>query len=288
MSKGSKSSLFYAYRYFIVHTGQQSFLSYKSENRKMIHEMTEACIENKKIAVKIHERRHLLIYIRSYNNNIHLFKFCKDITITKYELNEQASDIVETKESNLPFIYLIIDLSKQRVLLEKKTTVFHDMVKTKNTFRQFVETYFHDINYTFSIDEISDTRTFWQNVSSADEIYELSLYLRSPNFFGGIFETNEFLKEVNKALNNEETDVKFKNTNGNLNISHESMDDPLKYASAGGGSWSLKIKRKNNKHKTTITSRQSVKTIEFENLEEEISIFSEDYIIEKINSIDEI
>lgn len=282
---GEKGVLFYAYRYFVVHSGQISL--FEKGKRNIIEELVNECQQKKKLIFEIDNRKHLLIHAKSYNAEIHLFKFCKDFPITKFKLDEKLSDIIESKESNFPYIFVLIDITQQIILLEKKTTVFQTIAACKNVFSLFVETYIHDPNYSFSMDEITDSRTFWANIEDAEQIFELKLNLKSPNLFGGIYETNDFLKKIKKSFNNEETDIKLKNKNGNLTVTHDAMDDPLKYAGSGGGNWRLVLKRKGRTKRTSVSSSKSVKTIEITDFEEEYRLIPGKEVMDKIRSIDD-
>ncbi len=283
--KDERSTLFYAYRYFIIHSGQQSLFK---EKRELIKELVDRCILERKLEINIENRKHLLIHARTFSDNVQLFKFSKDIPVTKFMLDEKTSDIIESKESNYPFIFIFIDTSKQMILLEKKTSVYNTIKQSEHVFKTFVDSYYFDPNYTFTMDEITDNSSFWSNIERSEKIYELTLNLKSPNLFGGILETNSFLKKVKEKLNNEETDIKVKNSKGELTINHETLDDPLKYASSGGGHWELKLKRKGRSRKTVVKSECCVKTIEVTRFEEEYTMFPEHGILEKIKNIDEL
>jgi len=255
--------------------------------RNVIVEMVKKCETDRKILLEIDNRQHILLFVRKYSDNVYLFKFCRDFPITKYDFDELNSDVIESKESNFPYIFVLVDTEKQIICLESKTTVFQKIESCRNIFKGFVITYIHDLDYTFSMDEITFISTFWEIIASCDKIYELKLNLKSPNLFGGIYDTNQFLKNLKESFNNDETDVKLKSNSGNLKVTHEELEDPLKYAGGGGGHWELSVIKRGRTKKTTIKSNKSVKTIEIKNFEEEFKFFSDNEILEKINSIDD-
>ncbi len=282
----SKGHLFYVYRYFIVHSGQLSLFNQQKgsqQGKNKIQFLVSECIEKNKIICDIADRKHILLFVKNISEDIALFKFSKDAPVTRYQLDD--SDIIESRESNFPYVFVIIDTKQQLICLEHKTNVFAKIEICKNSFSSFVDHFIHDLNYTFSMDEISDSGSFWDNVQNAERIYQLQLNLRSPNLFGGIYETNAFLKKIKELFNNDECAFNLKNSAGNLNITKEAMDDPLQYASSGGGSWKLTITKKGRKKKTTVSSKKSVKTLEINDFEERYSLFGKNNIIDKIHEL---
>ena len=138
------------------------------------------------------------------------------------------------------------------------------------------------------MDEISDIASFWDTVKEAERIYEMNLYLRSPNLFGGAFRTNELLEMLKKYTNNDEVDISLKNDSGSLNIDTE-MEDPLNYVVNGGGKWKITYGRKGKKRKKTVSSASKVKLVEIDNFAEysdqNISLFPLEDIYHKIEEL---
>ena len=283
----SKNISFYCYRYFVVHSGQQDLFSDEESRKRVISNLISNCIKAKNISVDMNNSTYMLLHMKKIADGVNLFKFSRDSLITTYQFDEQRADIIEVKGANYPFIYVIIDSARQIVLLEYKSTVFQKVSQAKNAFQLFLVNYVHDINYTITLQEISNSMTFWDAVSEASKIFEITLSLKSPNFLGSKYTTNELLKEVKSAINNDETEIKFKNNQGNLNVNKEHLEDPLKYAGNGGGSWKIRYIRKGTATKRTLSSQSEVKTIEITDSEEEFSLFSEDTLIEEIKKISE-
>ncbi len=281
----SSPSMFYAYRYFVVKDAQTTLFN---DDNSPISQLIKKCETEKQITLEVENRRDLLLYIQKYNKHTYLFKFCRDFPITKYDYDAEREDIVESIESNYPFIYVIIDTNKQIILLEYKTSIYTRIDACKSAFKSFVITYIHNLNYSFSMDEIINLTTFWETVQDADKIFELKLNLKSPNLFGSALSTNELLKKLKIDFNNDELDMNLKNTNGKLNISKETVGDAIDYAGAGGGHWKLSLIRKGQIKKTTVNSSKSVKTIEVTNFEDELRLEGDHEIIEKIKSIEDI
>ena len=141
MDRENSSKQFYAYRYFLVDNGQMqvSDLLENSQPTKIhpIDRMIENCIRDKIITRMVDNKDYMLVSCESASCDVRIFKFGKDMPITRFGLSETGSDIVEKKESSYPFIYVIIDKTKQIILLEKKTTIYANATQSKNSFHKF-------------------------------------------------------------------------------------------------------------------------------------------------------
>lgn len=279
------ASLFYAYRYFVVKNEQMTLFV---NNISPIIDLVKKCETEKQISIEVEQRQDLFLHIHKYNEHTHLFKFCRNFPIKKYDYDAVNADIIESRESNYPFVYVIIDTQKQMILLENKTAIYTTIDACKSAFKAFVITYIHSLNYSFSMDEITNLSTFWETIDNADKIFELKLNLKSPNLFGSALTTNELLKNLKTDFNNDELDMNLKNANGNLNFTKDTLGDAIDYAGAGGGHWQLSFIRKGQTKKTKVKSNKSVKTIEVTNFEDEIRLEGNHEIIEKILGLEDI
>jgi len=130
--------VFYAYRYFLVHNGQLSFLSVNEKvaintgKVNYISEMVKKCEQNKKIDLEIEGKRYLLLLSRKVNDQTFIFKFCRDIPISRYKYDEKNAEVTLSKEQSYPFVFLIIDVKRQIILLENRTAVFQKIEICKN------------------------------------------------------------------------------------------------------------------------------------------------------------
>jgi len=283
--ENSSASLFYSYRYFVVKNAQTMLFD---NEVSPIDELVKKCEKEKQISIEVEYRKDLFLYIHKYNEQTHLFKFCRDFPIKKYEYDAVKADIIESRESNFPFIYVIIDTQKQMILLENKTAIYSTIDACKNAFTTFVITYIQSLNYSFSMDEIINLSTFWETIENAKKIFELKLNLKSPNLFGSALTTNELLKKLKIDFNNDELDMNLKNSKGNLNITKQTIGDAIDYAGAGGGHWQLSFIRKGQTKKTKMNSKKSIKIIEVTDFEDEIQFEGSHEIIEKIMGLEDI
>lgn len=275
---------FFAFRYFVVESSQISLLN---DGVSPIIKMIEDCKRKRQISINVENRMDILTFEKEYDTNTFLFKFSRDFPITKYVNDDFKKDIIEITESNYPYIYVIIDVKKQIVLLERKTSIYPNATAVKNAFKAFVLTYNYSENYTFSMDEIIELSRFWNIISNSREIFELTLNLKSPNLFGGMLTTNDLLKKTKETYNNDEIEIKFKNSKGKLKINRE-IDDAIKYAGSGGGSWKITRKRDDNMKKETLSSKSAIKIVEITGIDNSEQLRFDNDIIKIIKQIDDI
>ncbi len=253
---------FYTYRYFLISAEQIAFYEKpETEKYRIMYEFFDALLINKKIDRFIGRKRCILYITHKYDENIFLCKYAKEQSMRKFQ--EGESDIESTVESNFPFIYLIFDLQRQIILIHNKSSVFENVNAAKNSIQKFFQktTYIH--NYNFTIDEVSYEQAFWECISGAEGIFELTFSLKAPNLFGGILATNEFLKRIKEIYNSSETEIKYKNEQGKLSVEKDEVDDVIKYITSGGGRWTLKARK--NRRKRIFKSSDNVKKVSIAN-----------------------
>lgn len=262
-----KINSFAAYRYFIVPTEQVSIFEILDEKRKYtVVEFFNNLELQKKLIYEIDRRKHYIVYNHRIAENVYICKFCRELNETIYR--EGDTDIENVTELNLPFVYLIIDIAKQIILVEVKTSVFPSLNTIKNKLQTFFNLSFFQHGFDVFIEEITDEGNFWNYIDSSQGVYEVSLKLNSPNLFGGKIDTNEMLREINNEYNNTQVTFKLYNEKGKLSLlkNNNALRNALKYISGGAGEWSLtvifnglkkKYKSKNNIKKVSITDIES-------------------------------
>ena len=284
------TTLLAAFRYFIVPSDQLSFFDTVEEKRKeALKSFFNEIERQKKITYELAGRKHILVFNKKISDYIYVCKFGKEVSETI--CRESDTDIENTIEPNFPFVYTIIDVKKQIILIEIKTSVFASVITTKNKIQECFNISFALRGFDVILEEITEESDFWTYIESSEGVYEVSLKLNSPNLFGGKIDTNEMLKEVQQEYNNthliftlcsEKAKLWLKKTNKGLN-------NALKYISAGAGRWSLTTISNGQKQK--YESEHNIKKVSLrdidpvgDDLENEIS----QEIISAINNIETI
>lgn len=272
---------FYTFRYFLIPSLQITFEQMTIKDKKqLIKDIFNKLNKESKIEREINNRKYILYLRKKLSDDIYICKFGREVIRNMYDIG--IEDIEEKKESDYPYIYFIVDTSKQIFFIEEKTSVFRELNYAKDKIRKFFE---HDLrkkDFNMMIDEITESKSFWQYINNADKIFELKLNMKSPNAFQGILNANELLKKMRGFFNNTEMDMNLKNEDGKLNINEENSKDYIDYITHGGGKWEVVIS--NNKHKENIksTDKKYIKNISIpENFEEILKSSSEENKYEK-------
>lgn len=114
-----KTEVFYSYRYFINYGLQIPLI----EKRNQIIELIKKCKQGHLQKELKGGRVFGLVYIREIATSVHLLKFYKPSTITKYEFDIH-DDISAVQDETFPFVFLVIDTENQIVLMSRNTSVF--------------------------------------------------------------------------------------------------------------------------------------------------------------------
>lgn len=199
--------------------------------------------------------KRFLVYGFQSNENLKIFKFARE-SVEKVFL-EGETDIIEDKIKETKFVYVIIDITKQLVLIERNVSVFQDV----NTTAKYLSTIFREhmrkFGYVVNIYALSSNYKFWNYVEDADFIYELKLELNAPNFpLFGNSNTREVLQEIKDDTNNEKFQMTFINLEGKLKVIKGTIGGFIDYILEVGGKYLLNYSK--NGVRDTKTSEQDL------------------------------
>ncbi|WP_374720773.1 hypothetical protein [Peribacillus tepidiphilus] len=274
---------FHAFRYFLVPFGDQLSLNHVLyEKNQLIYNIFKSLQNDKKIDTIYWNKRYVLYITETLAEGLYVCKFAREINITIDK--EGSTDIESIPESSFPYIYIIVDLHRQIILIQNKHSVFNRIETPKNAFASMFNTLIEQFDYEFSLDTITSQNEFWQYYKNNEGIFEFELRMKSPNLFGGIVDAESLLKQINEDYNNTETTLKVKNSQGKLKIARDKIQSFIKYVSGGGGEWVLKILTPRRVVRR-ISSRQLTRTVEFKSSDQ---ITNREIVIREITNIDEV
>lgn len=273
----------YAFRYFIIPFDQVSIdqLQFTDKN-DIMRGIFSNLIEKKKLENTHRNKRYILYYSESLAKELILCKFAREKIITKYEEGEM--DLEQVQDHDFPYIYIVVDLNRQIILLEYRSN-FATIDDAKNVLCSWLNKLVEKYDFTLSLEEITYEKDFWKTVEDSDELYNLEMKMKSPNLFGGRIEAEELLKELNASYNNTESTIKLTNDKGRLRITSEKLQSYIKYIANGGGEWLLTLKSSGERRRKKIRSKSNIKTIE---LSADEDLKNPKIIIEEISKIDDI
>jgi hypothetical protein len=236
-----KRSPFYAFRYLVTPISEQ--LSIVQQLNKSKEELMFDIVENLAKDAKtewIKRSKRFLFYGSQSKDSIHIIKFAKESNNNIYI---EGDDDIEVKGiKNAKYVYLIIDIEHQIILIERNSTVFNSTEYAIKIISEFFREKMREYDYVVNIYPLASKKKFWNYVDAADEIFELSLVLNAPNMaFFGNKDTREVLQMIKETTNNEEFDIAFKNKEGKLKIVKETLGGWVDYVREVGGKYILKF-----------------------------------------------
>lgn len=276
---------FYAFRYFLIANDQISiYHNMIKDKRSIIKDIFIGLEKNNKIIKILEDRKYILCLTDKVSENIYLCKFAKENHFTKFE--EKENDIEDIPDYDYPFVYLIIDLYHQIILMQEKSSVFRHIATAKNKLIEWVTQGTEMFDYNFKIDEITHEHLFWNYVDNSEGIFEVNLKMKSPNLFEGWLDSNKLLKKLREIFNNTETNLKLNNENGKLKIDREVLESFIKYITGGGGEW--KLKAKFNGIIQTLKSKDCIKIVNMPKESENNVIEFRNLIVHKLTDVEDI
>lgn len=273
-----KQFKFYSYRYFLISTDVQISFENKElldkERKGLFRDIILNKLSNTLKIDKSFIKMHLY---KEITKNLFICKLAKVQEIIKYE--DDNKDFKKTVEKSYPFVYVIIDLENQIILIQEDSSVFKHKEDSCKKLYEYLKNA-NDSMYTLSIDEITTTSDFWEIVEK-EKVYKLNLNIKSPNFFGGSTEAEELAKDIHETTNATETNIQIINKDGDLKLEKRSLTSYIKYIASGGGRWSLHTQNGLIKSGSKVGKNVNINNLENENNEE-----LECYIKQAISNVD--
>ncbi len=284
--------IFASYRYFLVPCNQLTLFSNSSNNREeAVKSFFQELETNKKIPFEQGGRKLILVLERKIETHVFVCKFAVEKSETRHY--EAQTDIMNVIEPDFPYIYLIIDVMRQLILIEVNTSVFSSVSGAKGKVQFFLGQQFMPNGFEVLLEEIVDKNTFWNYVEKCTGIYDVSVTLNSPNLFGGFFEVEKMLHEIQQLYNNTQTTMRVSNGDGKLSgISrgNPALESSIRYAAAGAGEWTLTGEV--NQRRQTFKSKHKIKKVNLvpiPQVDEESCIKKvDDDIIQAFNSLEDV
>ena len=236
-----KKSPFFAYRYLVTPTSEQTTISQQLNKPK--EELIRDFIEKLAITTKTEwtkGKKRYLFYGSQHFENVYIIKYARETNENIYVEGDNDINIESIKEAK--FVYLFIDTEHQVILLERNQSAFSSIDNSVSVLADFFREHMREFDYVVNIYPLVTKRKFWNYVDSADEIYELTLQLNAPNMaFFGHEDTSDVLQQIKDTTNNEEFDLSFKNKEGRLKIIREALGSWIDYVQEVGGRYILRF-----------------------------------------------
>ncbi len=236
-------SPFFAYRYLVTPINNQSTII-QAANKSKEELMKDLVAElNTNTKTEWHKgTKRYLIYGFQNRNDIYILKYARITNEKIYKEGESDIEIEGIKSAK--FVFLIIDVKYQIILIERNSSVFSSIRTAINTLSNYFREKMREFDYVVNMYPLVSKRSFWNYVEEADKIFELHLVLNAPNMpFLGNSDTRDVLEKIKETTNNEEFEIGFRNKEGGLTIIKESLGNWINYIQEVGGKYWIKFKK---------------------------------------------
>jgi len=246
-----KKSPFFAFRYLVTPIDNQ--VSVFHELNKSKEELMREIVYSLNINTKTEWAKgfkRYLIYGFQKKNNFFILKYARESNEKIYVEGESDIEVKGIKETK--FVYLIIDIEHQVILIERNTSVFSSVKSAINILSDYFREKMREFDYVVNIYPLVSKKSFWNYVEEADEIFELSLLLNAPNMpFLGDSDTRSVLQKIKDTTNNEEFEVGLRNKEGGLKVVEDTLGTWINYIREVGGKYMIKFKKNGIEQKKT-------------------------------------
>ena len=238
-----RKSPFFAFRYLVTPVNNQ--VSVYHELNKSKEELMKEIVYSLNVNSKtewLKGNKRYLIYGFQKKNDFFILKYARESNEKIYVEGESDIEIKGIKETK--FVYLIIDVKHQVILIERNTTVFSSVRSAINILSDYFREKMREYDYVVNIYPLVSKKSFWNYIEEAEEIYELNLLLNAPNMpFLGDSDTRSVLQKIKDTTNNEEFEIGLRNKEGNLQVIQETLGTWINYIREVGGKYIIKFKK---------------------------------------------
>jgi hypothetical protein len=259
---------FYSYRYNLIepNTIQKSLFDEKIVKEELFVQLISELAQKKKISFIYRNLKYILFFTKKINQELYCIQLAKE---EKFKKNVEGNEtVVVVQDLRTPYVYILLDLKRQIVFIQDKTTVYNsvDIPKAK------IESFFSDNlsihNISFFLKPIIDKNEFWNEISTVDEIEKFDLRLNAPNLFNGRFKANDLVKEVYEETNITEFRIILINKLKQLKLYKANLEDYVALASAGAGKYTVTAYRNGKKFILSSIDKIIKKNYDIDKLEE--------------------
>ncbi len=259
---------FYSYRYNLIepNTIQKSLFDEKIVKEELFEQLISELAQKKKISFIYRNLKYILFFTKKINEEIYCIQLAKE---EKFKKNVEGNEsVVVVQDLRTPYVYILLDLKRQIVFIQDKTTVYNsiDIPKAK------IESFFSDNlsihNISFFLKPIIDKNEFWNEISTVDQIEKFDLRLNAPNLFNGRFKANDLVKEVHEETNITEFRIILINKLKQLKLLKSNLEDYVALASAGAGKYTVTAYRNGKKFILSSIDKIIKKNYDIDKLEE--------------------
>jgi hypothetical protein len=273
---------FYSYRISIIEPSKEGSLRKVGLIKEQLFtNQLDKIFKTQKISFVDWGIKHILFFIKRTHLSLYFIELAKEESYTKPV--EGQYSIEEIEDVRAPFVYVILDVKRQIILIQDKKSVFQNVDVSMSRMEKFLDDQLEYIGLSILIKPITNKKDVWREIQSMDKIDDFEITLNAPNLFKGRFKANEFVKEVHEEYNFTELKLLFKSKIGTLKLYRENAGEFISLAAAGAGKYIIRARREGKKiiidslnfivQKTYNTD--DIKDLDMDKLEEDLAELDE-------------
>lgn len=128
---------FYSYRYNLIEPNliQKSLFDEKIVKEEIFVQLISELAQKKKISFTYRNLKYILFFTKIINEQIYSIQLAKE---EKFNKNVEGTEsVVVVQDLRTPYVYILLDIKRQIVFIQDKTTVYNSVDIPKAKFESF-------------------------------------------------------------------------------------------------------------------------------------------------------
>ena len=236
-----KKKDYFATRYSLIPDLQLDFASNQGITKEKKFMNWLLSFEKEKKKEVFYRAKNYTLYCKQVSINCFFMSFAKELQET---IGQKTDDgIQDTLINNYKKCNIIIQTDNQWMLIEKNLNISNGIESQKNLIANVISKALDGQSLYFELGIMTEKNNFWKYVmTNKNCLTDIDITLSSPNFLSGVTSVSDFLHQMQDSYNNTSVKVHLKNEKGHLIINPDNvfLQDVVRYASAGCGTWKMK------------------------------------------------
>ena len=231
---------YYAFRIQISQPAQLHAFDQQRTKRQLLEIAIKVIERNYPFRFQAKGNLYLAYYHLKIDDNIHAIQIARKDTVLEPKVGEHG--VTNQLDTVYPYSYFIIDIPRQIILVQEKTSAFRDIESIVSRTKDIFEKALILQRVTVAIEAISNAEDVWEKIEDAEEIYSLVVDIDPPNFFGSRFKSNIDIREAFEETNFTKFKLVLLNKLGELRLPRAQFENLIQTISSGAGDFIIKLR----------------------------------------------
>ncbi|HEX8349599.1 MAG TPA: hypothetical protein VF598_06545, partial [Hymenobacter sp.] len=210
---------YYAFRILLSQPAQLNAFEQQRTKQELLEIAIQFMESNYPVRFQAKGKSYLFYYDLKISEYTHAIQLAREDSVLEPKVGEHG--VTNQPDTVYPYTYFILDILRQIVLVQEKTSAFRDIDSIVNRIKDVFEKILVLQQVTIAIEAISNSEDIWSEIEQAQEIYSLAVDIDPPNFFGSRFRSNIDIREAYEETNFTKFKLILLNKLGSLRIPRE-------------------------------------------------------------------